>query len=436
MVQRKFLESLSDEELLTLRYDWPFWAREKQLPPSDLAWFIWLILAGRGWGKTRTGAEWIRDEVENHGAKRVALVARTAADVRDVIIEGESGILAVSTPYFRPKYEPSKRRLTWPNGAIATTYSGDQPDQLRGPQHDRAWGDEVAAWRYPEAFDQLMFGLRLGEPKLILTTTPRPTKIIKDLVKDSQGLGQYSGQRVYLTKGSTLENRANLADTALSQLLTKYAGTRLGRQELEAEILDDNPRALWKRTTIDQYRVVQVPEMMRVIVGVDPAATDDPETSNETGIVIAGLGVDWQGYVLGDYSLIGSPMEWASSAVRAFYEFESNGIVAEKNNGGLMVGTTIATVDPTVPVDLVWASRGKWTRAEPISTLYEQGRVHHVGTFAELEDQMCDWSPDSGKKSPDRMDALVWALTKLMLVGDDMVGDMDEIGQRVSISNY
>jgi phage terminase large subunit-like protein len=406
----ELLQSLSDEEAYSLLYDWRFWARPKQLPPEG-NWRTWLLLAGRGFGKTRTGAEWIRSLVETEQARRIALVAPTAADARDVIVEGESGLLAISSPWFMPEYEPSKRRLTWPNGAIATLYSADEPERLRGPQHDAAWCDELAAWRYPDAWDMLMFGLRLGkDPRVVVTTTPKPTPIIKALV---------AAKTTVVTRGSTFDNAENLAPAFLEQIVTRYKGTRLGRQELFAEILDDTPGALWNRGMIEELRVMKHPDLIRVVIAIDPAATDDEE-SDETGIVIAGLGSDGHAYVLEDLSLKASPDGWATAAVTAYYKYEADRIVAEANNGGDMIEHTIRTVDKTVSYKKVHASRGKLTRAEPIAALYEQGKVHHVGYFGTLEDQMCTWAP--GQKSPDRMDALVWALTELML-GDYWVVD-------------
>ena len=405
--QISLLETLSNAEAEALLYDWPFWARDKQLaPPGD--WFGWLILAGRGFGKTRTGAEWVRWRVETGQARRIALVGRTAADVRDVMVEGESGLLAISPPWNMPKYEPSKRRLTWPNGAMATTYSGDKPDQLRGPQHDTAWFDELAAWRYPDSFDQAMFGLRLGlHPQWIGTTTPRPTALVRQLLADPT---------VVQARGSTAENRLNLAPLFVTLLERKYGGTRLGRQELEAEILDDTPGALWKRGQIEALRVTKPPELVRIAVAIDPSASS-AEGAAETGIVVAGLGVDGQGYVLDDLSLHASPAEWAREALAGFHKYHADRIIAEANQGGEMIEQTLRSVldrgDRLPPFKLVHASRGKQTRAEPVSALYEQGLVHHVGAFAELEDQMTTWVP--GEKSPDRMDALVWCLTELMV---------------------
>lgn len=401
------IQSLSLEEALYLLHDWTFWARPEQLiPPGD--WRVFLILAGRGWGKTRTGAETVAEWVRSGKCRRIALVAPTAADARDVMIEGESGLLNVGQPQERPTYEPSKRRLTWPNGAIATVFSADKPDRLRGPQHDGAWADEIAAWRYPEAWDQLMFGLRLGDdPRVVATTTPRPIPLIKELVESDT---------TYVVRGSTYDNRANLAPAFFEKIIARYEGTRLGRQELYAEILTDVPGALWNRSMIEASRVSKVPTTLRrIVVSIDPAASAN-EDSAETGIIVAGIGEDGHGYVLEDVSLTASPDKWARQAVSAFYVHGADRIVAEVNNGGDMVEHTLRTVDRTVPYKAVRASRGKEIRAEPVAALYEQGRIHHVGYFGPLEDQLCTWLP--GEKSPDRLDALVWALTELMLGGD------------------
>lgn len=401
--REQILASLTDDQAAELLYDWEFWARPNQLPPPG-EWRTWLVLAGRGFGKTRTGGEWIRAQVESGRCGRLALVAPTAADARDVMVEGESGILAISPPWFRPLYEASKRRLTWPNGAIATLYSGEEPDRLRGPQHDGAWADELAAWKYPETWDMLMFGLRLGkDPRVVVTTTPKPTKLIKELV---------TATTTVLTKGSTYDNAENLAPAFLEKIIAKYEGTRLGRQELHAEVLDDVEGALWKHSQLDELRVTRYPELKRIVAGVDPATTSEDESA-ETGIIVAGLGVDGKGYVLDDSSLKDSPDRWARAAVTAYHKFKADRIIGEANNGGDLVETVIRTVDPKVSYKKVHASRGKLTRAEPIAALYEQGKVHHVGVFPYLEDQMCSWLP--GQKSPDRMDALVWALTELML---------------------
>lgn len=324
------------------------------------------------------------------------------------MVEGPAGLLAIHPKDFRPLYEPSKRRLTWPNGATATLYNAVEPDQLRGPQHDAAWGDEVAKWRYMnETWDQLQFGLRLGNhPRQIITTTPRPLPLIRKLMTDP---------KVFTTRGRTYDNFANLAGTFLAAIEERYAGTRLGRQELEGEVLDDIPGALWTRDCIDRNRRPDHPELSRIIVAVDPAASSN-EGSDETGIVAVGIAKDadgyQRGYVLADRTVRGTPEEWAKAAVNLYRELEADRIVAEKNNGGEMVEAVIRAYDRNVPVTLVHASRGKHVRAEPISALYEQNRVHHVGRFDELEDQMCLFSRDYDRAngSPDRVDALVWGL--------------------------
>lgn len=400
-----------------LKHYWKFWARPDQLIPEG-NWITWLILAGRGWGKTRTGAETIREWVCGPTPtapgryKRIALVAETTADARGVMVDGESGLLNIGPKEFRPEYFPSLRQLVWPNGAIANTYNATEPDQLRGPQHDAAWCDEVAKWKYmQETWDQLQFGLRLGtHPRQIVTTTPRPLPLIKKLMNDED---------TFVTRGRTYDNVANLAGTFLKQVEDRYGGTRLGRQELEGEVLEDIPGALWQRSTIDGNRRPEAPaDLQRIIVAVDPAASSE-EGSDETGIVCVGLAKDAdgynRGYVLADRTLRGSPEEWAKAAVGLYKEFEADRIVAEKNQGGEMVEAVIRAVDRNVPVTLVHATRGKLVRAEPISALYEQHRVHHVGHFDELEEQMCTFSQDYNRAngSPDRMDALVWGLSFL-----------------------
>lgn len=412
------LARLTDQEAEEILYDWDLWARPAQrLPPGD--WQTWLTLAGRGWGKTRVGAETVRRKVETGQAGRVALVAATSADARDVMVEGESGILAVSPPWNMPRYEPSKRRLTWPNGAVATTYSADEPNRLRGPQHDFAWADELAAWRFDqEAWDMLMFGLRLGtDPRAIVTTTPRPTALIKALAADPGTL---------LTRGSTYENRANLAPAFFRRIIGKYEGTRLGRQELNAEILDDVVGALWTLKLIEEHRVATAPELTRIVVAVDPAVSKG-DNSNETGIIVAGIAGNEHAYVLEDLTVRGSPNEWAQAAVTAYRRHKADRIVAEVNQGGDMVESIIRGIDRSIPYEGVRATRGKAIRAEPVSALYERGRVHHVGVHAQLEDQMTNWTPASGEASPDRLDALVWAVTSLMDL-DDAFTPADPIG--------
>jgi phage terminase large subunit-like protein len=406
---------MSQEELNVLWYDWEGgFARPSQLPPLG-DWRVWLILAGRGWGKTRTGAEWVRAQIESGACRRMILVARTASDVRDVMVEGEGGLLSVCPPWNRPIWTPSTRRLQWSNGAYALTFSADEPDVLRGKQSDGAWADELAAWRRPEAWDQLLMGLRLGDdPKVVVTTTPRATPIIKGLIAQAT---------TRVTGGSTYENWANLAPAFIEQIIQRYEGTRLGRQELYAQVLDDNPGALWTRDCIEKLRCVRVPELMRLVVGVDPAISTG-EGADETGIVAAGIGRDGHLYVLDDRSLRASPNGWASATLSLYHTLKADRIVAEVNQGGDMVIATLRTIDPHVPIHAVHASRGKAVRAEPIAAFYEQGKAHHVGTFPELEDQLCQWTP-AENYSPDRLDALVWAATDLMLGADQSVSIME-----------
>jgi len=385
-----------------------FTARDEQKTPQG-DWDIWLILAGRGWGKTRTGAQWVRESVQN-GARRIAIIGETAADARDVMVEGVSGILSVYPEGERPLYEPSKRRLTWPTGAVATTFNATEPDQLRGPQFDLAWCDELAKWRYArETWDQLQFGLRLGEhPRVLVTTTPRPVELIKAIHAGAEG-------KVHITRGNTMENSANLAAKFLEKIQARYEGTRLGRQELRGEILGDIPNALWTYAAIDQARVREAPDLDRIIVAVDPAISNT-EDSDEHGIVVAGSSNTTQeAFVLEDASLAGSPLQWARRAIALYDHHEADGIVIEVNQGGDMVAQTLRSVRSDVRIIEVRASRGKHVRAEPIASLYEQGRVHHVGSFPDLETQMTQMTTFGyeGEGSPDRLDALVWALSHL-----------------------
>jgi len=409
------LASLGPEERMHMLFDWRFWGRKDQLIP-DGDWNHWLILAGRGWGKTRTGAEAIRHLVcgktpEEPGKyRRIALIAETAADARDVMVEGDSGILNVHPEPFQPVYEPSKRRLTWPNGAVATLYNATEPDQLRGPQHDLAWCDELAKWRYAaETWDMMQFGLRLGDhPRVIITTTPRPLPIVKRLMADPDTV---------VTKGSTYDNRANLAASFIKSIEERYEGTRLGRQEISAEVLDDAPGALWSRSMIDEKRVKKsdLPDMQRVVVAIDPAAEGTEDGHSETGIVVVGLGVDGRGYVLDDLSCRLSPLGWARRALSGYDLYSADAIIAETNQGGTMVEHTIRGARDGVPFRAVKASRGKVTRAEPIAALYEQGRISHVGSFPEMEDQMVLFTAYGieGDGAADRVDALVWAISEL-----------------------
>lgn len=389
-------------------------ARPDQRPPQG-DWLVWAYIAGRGTGKTRAMAEWVTDLVRNSGYERGALVGRTPADVRDVMIEGESGLIAVGASHgFRPVWQPTKRRIVWPNGAIAFSYSAEVGDQLRGPQHDFAWVDEPAAWtdarlgdRLGTAWNNLMLGLRLGKsPRVGFSTTPKPVALVR------QVLDRPTTQKTHAT---TYQNLENLAPTFRQEVLAAYEGTRVGRQELLGELLTDVEGALWSLDLLDTYRVDVAPDLAQIVVGVDPTGTNH-QGSDECGIVVAGKSADANGYVMADRSAVASPAEWARRAVGAYHEFSADKIVAEANFGGQMVADTIRAVDRNVPVELVTASRGKRQRAEPVAALYEQGRVHHVGALALLEDQMTTWVPESGM-SPDRMDALVWALTSLNIPG-------------------
>ena len=386
------------------RARWKAKARQNQITP-DGDWLTWVILAGRGWGKTRTGAEDSAWAGMANPGWRIAVVAPTSADARDTCIEGDSGLLNVLPREAVQTWNRSLGELILVNGTRYKTFSADEPERLRGPQHHRAWADELAAWRYPEAWDQLMFGLRLGDhPQAVVTTTPKPTPLVKTLV---------AAKTSFVTRGSTFDNAANLAPSALQMLRDKYEGTRLGRQELEAEILGDLPGALWSLATLDAYRLREAPKMGRIVVAVDPAVTAT-EASDEHGIIVAGL-ADQRGVVLEDASLSGSPNEWARRAVSLYRSWSADCIVIEVNQGGDMVAHTIRTIDPNVKIKEVRASRGKHVRAEPIAALYEQGRVAHVGAFPELEAQMTQMTTNGfeGEGSPDRVDALVWAMTDL-----------------------
>lgn len=572
--RREAIESLTAEDAEGLLYEWRrFWARPNQIAP-DGDWTYWLLLAGRGYGKTRTAVEWVRERVEA-GARRLLLAGPTTQDVRDVMVEGESGILAKSPPWARPHYEPSKRRLTWPNGARALLLSADEPERFRGQQclvggtpvllangsrvpiehvrvgdavatrvgsrriewsgitrrsaevyrlqavggraivgtadhhvwidgvgftplhlvrpgtlacvvdvssgageratgrtlasagtsalslsteriasverlptpadvyditvtgaheffadgilvhnSDTFWAEELAAWRYPDAWDQMQLGCRLGSkygvsPRGIISTTPKPTLLIRQLVKD---------ERSVVTGGSTYENAANLAPTFISTIISRYEGTRLGRQELYAELLEDVEGALWTRAVIERARVKKMPDaFFRVVVAIDPAVTAT-ETSDETGIIVAGYGSDRHLYVLADISGRMTPNEWARKAIGAFDEWNADRIVAEENQGGKLVEHNLRTVRRDVPYVGVRATQGKRVRAEPVAALYEQKKVHHVGGFPKLEDQMCLWEPLSGDRSPDRLDALVWAMSELAFtpVGRRALGPLND----------
>lgn len=420
--REEFIKGLTDSDLMSLYYDWDFWARPEQLEPVGLGRdgkFIWIVQAGRGWGKTRTLGQWVVDKVESGEYKYVSLVGAAADEVRSIMIEGESGILACSPPWFFPYYEPSKKKLTWPNGAVATIYYGSEPDKSRGAQSDLVWMDEIAKWKYPEdTFDNILFGLRLGNNPLCgVSSTPKPTKFIKALLNRDD---------VIITRGASYDNFANLAAPFIKTIIKKYEGTRLGRQEIYAHLLDDNPNALFNRKWIDRDRTTEFPQCFKIAVGVDPQGREDaPEA--ETGIVVAGVGkampwmeppkgVTWDPkddhyYIFDDLSINASPTGWAKETIAGLRKYKGDKIIPERNNGGDMVKETIHHVDKKVSVREVWASRGKYTRAEPISTLSEQGYIHHIGTFMDLEDELCEWEP--GDPSPNRLDAYVWVLSYL-----------------------
>ncbi|MDB5571660.1 MAG: ATP-binding protein [Hyphomicrobiales bacterium] len=418
--QDDFIGALSAAEIETMLAAWPMAARADQLPPRQARggdpWSIWLVLGGRGAGKTRTGAQWVRGVALGHEGfasrpvGRIALVGETAADVRDVMIEGVSGLLSVHARAERPVWEPSRRRLEWPNGAIAQVFSAEDPESLRGPQFECAWLDEFAKWRYAEeVFDMLQFGLRLGEqPRQLITTTPRPSQILTRLMAEA---------RTALVRASTYANAENLAPSFIESIVGRYAGTRLGRQELEGEIVADSQDALWSRDMLESCRIDSAPPLARVVVAVDPPASSSGR-ADRCGVVAAGVDRDGYLYVLEDASLgAARPAKWARAAVALCHKHEADELVAEVNQGGEMVAAVIHEADASILVRQVRATRGKYLRAAPVAQLYEQGRVRHVGAFPALEDEMCAFGPDGlpGRRSPDRLDALVWAITALGL---------------------
>ncbi|QPQ56211.1 DNA-packaging protein [Allosphingosinicella flava] len=410
--RQAWLSQLSTDQLAALRYNWEFWARPTQLEPEG-HWRTWLALAGRGFGKTELGAQWIRKRVKN-GAKLIALVAETQKDLEEVMIPR---ILTVTPAEEAPDVRYKPVRLRWPSGAVAYGYNGTEPDQLRGPEFDTAWVDELAKYsKARDTWDMLQFTMRKGNPRVLVTTTPRPIPIIKEIMAEPG---------THLTRGKTMDNADNLAPSFMEKVVSKYAGTRLGRQELDGEIVDDVPGALWTREMLDATRVEKAPQMARVVVAIDPSGTDGDDEGDAIGIVVAGRGIDGRGYVLADRTCKLTPEGWARIAVTAYYEFEGDRIVAEKNFGGAMVKSVIRTADAKVPYKEVTASRGKAVRAEPVSALYEQGRISHVGGFAEMEDEMVLFTNGGymGEKSPNRTDALVWALTEVMLAGQPPARD-------------
>ncbi|AGK58101.1 hypothetical protein HYPDE_32133 [Hyphomicrobium denitrificans 1NES1] len=472
------LNELSAAELEFIAYDWQLWARDDQLCPSligasdsrsasrppsaalldesrapssapggrlpagespgaiNKAWRVWMLLGGRGSGKTRAGAEWVREIARGedpgpHSAAgvtpprlaagspeggrkaqpiRIALVGKTLGDVRNVMIEGQSGLLAVHPAHERPDFEPSKRRLTWPSGAVAELFSADEAEALRGPQFTAAWCDELAKWRNAEkAWDMLQFALRLGDaPRACVTTTPRATKLLKKIIAD---------EATVTVNLATADNALNLAPTFLAEMTRRYAGSAIGRQELLGEIVEDASDGLWRRHWIEEARVEGAPEMQRVVVAVDPPVTATA-SSDACGIVVAGLGIDKRAYVLADRTVQGrTPEVWARAVLGAYDDFEADRMVAEVNQGGDLVVSVLQQFRQNFPVVKVRATRGKWVRAEPVAALYAEGRVAHVGRFDALEDQMCAFGCDGTVKgrSPDRADALVWAITDLLL---------------------
>lgn len=405
-----------------LMYTWAFWARPQQIAP-DGNWNTWFINAGRGFGKTRAGVEWVRSKVKQ-GHKRIAAIAATNSDIERVMVNGESGFLArcwkgdktnKGVPLGQPQWSPTKRLLTWENGAYVQFFSAEEPERLRGPQFEAAWCDELAAWnRDRDTWDMLQFCLRLGKhPQVCVTTTPKPTKLVRDILKNP---------KTTVTYGSTFDNSANLASTYLEAVKSQYEGTRLGRQELYAEILDEASGALWNRGLLSTCEIeVDDPlefsqTLARVVVSVDPAVSANSE-SDMTGIIVAGQDVNGICYILKDATDRFTPEGWAARAIELYHEYGADRIVAERNQGGEMVRYTFKTVDETIPIKLVHASRGKFARAEPVSALYERGRVKHVKGLDALEDQMVQWEPLGSIGSPDRLDAMVWAVTELALKG-------------------
>ncbi len=415
------LGGLSDNAIAALPWIWTFWAHPgHQLEPEG-DWQCWVILGGRGAGKTRAGAEWVRSQVEGPvptapgHSRRFALVGETIDQVRAVMVEGESGLMAVTPPDRRPELQASRHRLVWPNGAEATLMSAANPGAMRGPQFDGAWSDELAKWKKGrDAWDMLQFCLRLGErPRQIVTTTPKDSDLLVEIL---------GAAGTVVTRAGTAANRVNLAPDFLGRLALRFGGTALGRQEIEGELVRGRTGALWSPAMIDSSRVRAAPMLERVVVAVDPPVTSAPG-SDECGIVVAGLSrrgepSDWQVYVLADVSCAGqSPRAWAGIAAEAYRDHAADRLVAEVNQGGDLVETVMRQVDPQISYRAVRAARGKRLRAEPVAALYEQGRVHHVGDFPDLERQMCSFVTGQmdGVKSPDRLDALVWAVTDLVL---------------------
>ncbi len=411
--QRKLIAGLDRRQLQEFLADFSLLSHDHQFPPEG-DWTTWLLLGGRGAGKTRAGAEWVRGlalgiaPFADRPTGPIALVGETEHDAREVMVEGVSGLISVHGNADRPKWISSRRRLEWHSGVVAQIFSAEDSDSLRGPQFAAAWIDELAKWRHDEAsFDMLQFGLRLGErPRQVITTTPRPTALLKRLMNDP---------RTVVTRAGTRANAYHLAPAFLSMIVDRYTGTRLGRQEIDGEIIEDRADALWSHALIESCRVVEAPPLARIVVAVDPPASAT-KRADACGIVAAGCAEDGAIYVLADDTVSGlSPAGWASKAIALWRRLEADALVVEVNQGGNMVREVIAAADPNVPVTEVRATRGKWLRAEPIAAQYEQGRIKHAGTFAALEDEMCDFGNDglSSGRSPDRLDAMVWAATAL-----------------------
>ena len=404
------LADLTGDNLNRLTFDWKFWARPDQIAPPP-PWRTWLLLGGRGSGKTRSSAEWVRDEVENGRRRSIGIIGPTADTLRRDVVQGPSGLIEISPPWCKPVHEPSQRRVIWPNGAVAHLLSSEEPNRIRGPNLDGFWGDELTSWANAEdCWDNLQFALRISGPKGdapagVVSTTPKRHALLKTVLADPDTV---------VTRSRTFDNAANLDPRTLAYLQRRYGGTSIGRQELDAELLEDVDGALWNRTMLDSCRTDFVPDLRRLVVAIDPAGGAHRK-SDETGIVAAGVGYGDRAFVLADASGKYSPDGWARTAVGLYHALHADLIVAESNFGGSMVESTIRTVDPNVPIRLVHASRGKAVRAEPVVSMYEQGRVHHVGLFPTLEDQLCGWDPNVNGPSPDRLDALVWAITDLML---------------------
>jgi len=419
------LKALGPDKLDELQHSWEFWARPEQIQPEGKDWNNWFINSGRGWGKTRCGAEWVREQVKA-GHKRIACIASTNSDILRVMVQGESGFLNVCWKGDKthkgkdmgfPEWSPTKRTLEWANGARVEFYSAEEPERLRGPQFSAAWCDELAAWnRDEDTWQMLQFCLRLGKhPRVCITTTPKPTRLVREILKNP---------KTHVTRGTTFDNSANLADTYLTAVKEQYEGTRIGRQELYAEVLEEAEGALWTSETLDNASVKHedVPDLTRIVVALDPAVTSNAE-SDLTGIVVAGIDINGIAYILGDYTDKLSPQGWAAKAVKLYHQYQADRIVAEVNQGGDMVKTTVHGEDDSVSYKAVRASRGKYARAEPVSALYERGLVKHVSnppdgaSLNELETQMRTWEPLGRIGSPDRLDAAVWAITDLSLNG-------------------